>query len=154
MSRALQHENCRVTNLYLGGNKIGDEGVEHLSRALQHENCRGCDFQLSSFKISTFTFQFQYLSLCKSKINPKYEFKKLQILYFLLVFNTMYQVPSRSRCVKIQLFILFQYQYYQYRVRIIIITNKINNYTYNIIYNTNTTYTRHLLIRETIKYSR
>ena len=34
----LEHENCRVTELYLVYNNIGDEGVKHLSRALQHEN--------------------------------------------------------------------------------------------------------------------
>ena len=38
--RALQHENCRLTNLDLVGNNIGDKGAEQLIRALQHENCR------------------------------------------------------------------------------------------------------------------
>ena len=40
IAEALQHENCRVTDLLLYGNKIGAEGVEHLVHALQHENCR------------------------------------------------------------------------------------------------------------------
>ena len=49
--RALQHKNCRVTNLYLSNNRIDDEGVEHLSHALQHENCRVTHLNLKGNEI-------------------------------------------------------------------------------------------------------
>ena len=56
--RALQHENCRVTNLQLSGNKIGDEGVEYLARALHHENCRVTDLDLTTNNISDASVEY------------------------------------------------------------------------------------------------
>ena len=46
IAEGLQHENCRVTELYLAENNIGDKGTEHLVSALQHENCRVTNLDL------------------------------------------------------------------------------------------------------------
>ena len=52
LSEALRNENCKLQELYLGGNNISDTGAQHLSEALRNENCTLQKLDLSRNKIS------------------------------------------------------------------------------------------------------
>ena len=93
LCEALQHSDCKVTNLQLAGNQITNVGVASLSKALQHSDCKVTNLQLKGYVIR----DFGVASLSKALQHSDCKVTNLQ-----LVGNQITDVGVASLCEALQ----------------------------------------------------
>ena len=75
IAQALEHPECKVTNINLGGNRIDDEGTKAIAQALKHPECKVTNIDLSVNQIGIEGAK----AIAKSLLNPQCKVEKIDI---------------------------------------------------------------------------